>query len=176
MKTVIALIAGTCIGFVGCYVFAQKVPSFGISMSTAKASTLDTATTPMVNKEAIKFTNEDEGLKLQTNKMISYKDYSSTEGKTADLFKLNHQCKIRVTIGGENALNYRTFYFTDDKLSHAMAATYHYPSDNLSSKETDNAFVHALFSEETLNPQNPQVIDEFKFLTTQFTPEQVQAC
>lgn len=175
MKTVIALITGTCIGFVGCYVFAQKIPSLGVTMATAEASTPQT-TAPLISSEAIKFTNEDEGLKLQTNRRISYKDYSSTEGKSADLFRLNHQCKIRVTIGGEDSLNYRTFYFADNKLDHAMAATYHYPNDNLSSQETDNAFVHALFSEETLNTKNPQVLDEFKFLTTQFTPEQVKAC
>ena len=175
MKTYMALFSGCCLGFLAGFISVQKIPSLGITMSSAEASPIQ-PDAPLSKAERIVYSNEDEGYKLQTNAMIEYEDYMATEGKKADLFKLNNQCKIRVTIGGEDSLTYRTFYFSQDELSHAMAATYHYPSENLSTAAADRAFTQALFSEETLNPKNPQVLNEFRHLSTQFTPEQVKAC
>ena len=175
MKVYMALISGCCLGFLAGFISVQKIPSLGITMSSAEASSIQ-PDAPLNKAEPIVYTNEDEGFKLQTNTMLEYEGYTANEGKKGDLFKLNNQCKIRVTIGGEQSLTYRTFYFSHDQLTHAMAATYHYPDDGLSSAATERAFTQALFSEETLNPKNPQVLNEFRHLSTQFTPEQVKSC
>ena len=177
MKTFVALMTGTCIGILGCYTVIQKFPAFGIGMSVAEASQTQSET-PLITPDVVRYTNEDEGLKLQTNKMIDHKSYSNTEGKIGDLFRIKNQCKIRITIGGENSLIYRTFYFADQELTHALAATYYYPSGDtrLSERAEDNAFRESLFSEETFNPKNPTIIEEFKALSEQFTPEQIKSC
>ena len=175
MKVYIALISGCCLGFLAGFVSVKQLPALGITISSAEASSIQ-PDAPLEKAEPIRFTNEDEGFKLQVNTMIDYKGYETSEGKKAELFKLNNQCKIRVTIGGEESLNYRTFYFSNQQLNHAIAATYHYPNDDLTGEAADQAFTQALFSEETLNAKNPQVVDEFSFLKTQFTPEQVASC
>ena len=171
MKIYTALLSGCCFGFFVGLACVQNIPSLNVAMSSAEASQIQPEA-PLDNAEAIRFTHKDEGSRLQINSMLDYKGYDPTEGKKAELFKLDQQCKIRVTLGGEDSLVYRTFYFSDQQLMHALASTYYYPNDTVS----DGTLTQSLFSDETLNSKNPLVLDEFKYLSQQFTPEQIKTC
>lgn len=168
MKMILTMLIGLGLGCVICYLM---IPVLGLNHFST-----DTKAKEPTKKIEPRYTHDEEGIRLQTLEMLDISDYTSTEGNSAELFALDHQCKIRVNIVGETYYRYRTFYFRNQNLIYAMQSMYRYPNGGLSNMDAPDAFKEEFYSKETLNPQSSAVIAEFETLKGRFAPHYLTKC
>jgi hypothetical protein len=124
---------------------------------------------------SIQFNDHDEGQKQQSVDYIDEEEYRSTEGNSAELFKLKHGCKIKVTIVGETFYAYHVVYFHQKKLQHMQTTEYRTSWMQAVSNPTEDES-QALYNTTMFNPQSALSQTQFKTLLSHFDQKNLVNC
>ncbi len=121
------------------------------------------------------FNDRNEGQTLQSVDSIDEEEYRSTDGNSAELFKLKHGCKIKVSIIGETAYAYHVVYFHQHQLQHMQTTEYRTSWMQAVSNATENE-LNALYTTEIFNPKSALNQAQFHTLIGYFDPKLIAQC
>ena len=127
------------------------------------------------NENTTLFNDANEGQSIQTVDYIDEEDYRSTDGNSAELFKLKQGCKIKVTIIGETAYAYHVVYFHQKKLQHMQSTEYRTSWMQAVSNPTEDE-QYALYTTEIFNPKSALSQAQFHTLLGYFDPKLIANC
>lgn len=171
LKILITFCLGVLCGafaLISAYVFIPSIHSLIKPWLIGKSSTAYTSS-------AMQFNDRDEGQKRQSIDYIDEEEYRSTDGNSAELFKLKHGCKIKVSMIGETAYAYHVVYFHQKKLQHMQSTEYRTSWMQAVSNATENE-LNALYTTEIFNPKSALSQAQFDTLIGYFEPKLIAQC
>ncbi|WP_347453224.1 hypothetical protein [Acinetobacter thermotolerans] len=121
------------------------------------------------------YSHEAEGKKIQHIEHLDEEQFQSASGNNADLYQLAGMCKLKISIYGETAYNFRTAYFHQNRLSYMFETQYRTSFEEFPDQKAPES--KRIYQETVFNPNSELVQMEFANLLKKYvTPENQKKC